>query len=71
MQALLHAGPQSVLNPCVGGLQALAFKDAANLRFDGGGVAGKAQEVVAGELDEEFSIYLPLERENPLADVEG
>ena len=51
VQALLHLGAQVVLNPGVGGFQPLRFEDAAYLGFHAGGIAGEAQEVIAGELN--------------------
>ena len=71
VQALLHLGAQVLLNPSVGGLEPIGFENSANLGFYTGSVAGKAQEVVAGKLDEEFAVNLPTEGENPLADIEG
>ena len=56
VEALLHFGAQVVFYPGVGGFEAIGFKDAADLGFDAGGVAGEAQEVVAGEFDEEFAV---------------
>ena len=70
VQTLLHAGTQVFVNPGIGGGQTFCLVHAANLGFYAGGIAGEAQEVVAGELNEEGTVNLSLERENPLAHVE-
>jgi hypothetical protein len=61
VQALLHTRAEVFLNPGVGGGQPLGFVDAANLSFHACGVAGEAQEVVAGELNEECAVDFSLE----------
>ena len=62
VELLLHLGAQMVLNPGVGGLQAVGLKDAPNLSLYPGSVAGEAQKVVTGKLNEELTVYLSLKR---------
>lgn len=71
VEALLHFGAQVVFNPGVCCFEAFRFEDAANLGFHACGVAGEAQEVIAGEFDEEFAVYLPAKGKNPLSHIES
>ena len=63
--AFLHAGLQMMFNPGIGRFQASCLEGAAYFRFHACGVAGAAQEIIAGEFDEKLSVDRSFLRQNP------
>ena len=71
MEALFHLGAKELFNPGICRLQTIGFEDAPDLSFYSGGVAGESEKVIAGELDEKFSVYLSPEGKDPLTNIKG
>ena len=61
---------QILVNPREGSLQAFALIDDADVGFDGGGVAGAGEELIAGEARLHLGIHLALLTQDETAYVE-